>query len=55
VVLGVLYFLGRQNPGIMLAFLGAAALYSLTAHIIVVVAAFREGVGRFSPLSSGAR
>jgi hypothetical protein len=45
VVLGVLYFLGRQNPGVMLGFLGVAALYSLTAHIIVVVAAFRESVG----------
>jgi hypothetical protein len=45
VVLGVLYFLGRENPGMMLAFLGAALLYSLTVHIMVVVAAFRESVG----------
>jgi hypothetical protein len=44
-VLGVLYFLGRQNPAMMLAFIGTAALYTLTAHIIVVVAAFRESVG----------
>jgi len=29
----------------MLAFIGTAALYTLTAHIIVVVAAFRESVG----------
>jgi predicted anti-sigma-YlaC factor YlaD len=45
VVLGVLYFLGRGNPAMMLAFLGTAVLYSVTAHIIVVVAAFRESVG----------
>jgi DNA-directed RNA polymerase subunit RPC12/RpoP len=45
VVLGVLYFLGRENPGIMLAFLGVAVLYTLTAHIIVIVAAFKESVG----------
>ena len=44
-VLGVLYFFGRENPSIMLAFLGTAVLYSLTVHIIVVVAAFRESVG----------
>lgn len=44
-VLGVLYYLGRGNAGMMLAFIGAAFLYTLTAHIIVVVAAFRESVG----------
>ena len=45
VVLAVLYFLGRENPGIKLAFVGTAVLYTLTAHILVVVAAFRESVG----------
>jgi hypothetical protein len=45
VVLGIFYLLGRENPAMMLAFLGTAALYSLTIHIIVIVAAFREGVG----------
>jgi len=45
VVLAILYFLGRGTPAVMLAFVGVAALYSLAAHIIVVVAAFKEGVG----------
>jgi hypothetical protein len=45
VVLGVLYYFGRENPTVMLAFLGVAALYSLTAHIMVVIAAFQESVG----------
>ena len=45
VILAVLYYLGRENPAMMLAFLGAAVLYSLVTHIIVVVAAFRESVG----------
>ena len=45
VILGILYFLGRENPAMKLAFLGVAGLYVLTAHIIVVVAAFKEGVG----------
>ena len=44
-VLGVLYYLGRDNPKMMLAFVGTAALYSVTAHIIVVVAAFKESIG----------
>jgi hypothetical protein len=45
VVLGVLYFLGKQNPAVMLAFLATGVLYTLTVHIIVVVAAFRESAG----------
>jgi predicted anti-sigma-YlaC factor YlaD len=45
VVLGVLYFLGRENRPFMLAFLGVAVLYTLTAHIIVLVAAFKESMG----------
>jgi hypothetical protein len=44
-VLGVLYSLGKSNPAMMLAFVGFALLYVLTAHIIVLVAAFRESVG----------
>ncbi len=45
VVLAALYYLGRENPPMMLAFIGTAALYTLTAHIIVTVAAFRESIG----------
>lgn len=44
-VLGVLYFMGRENPAMMLAFVAVATLYSLTVHIIMVVAAFKESVG----------
>jgi hypothetical protein len=45
VAMGTLYFLGRQNPPFMMAFVGIGALYTLTAHIIVAVAAFKEGIG----------
>jgi len=44
-VLALLYFLGRSNPALMSVFLGVVAIYVLTAHIIVAVAAFREGAG----------
>ncbi len=44
-ILGILYFLGRENPTMKLAFVGFAALYALAVHIIVVVSAFRESVG----------
>ncbi|HEX5220894.1 MAG TPA: hypothetical protein VFZ59_15095 [Verrucomicrobiae bacterium] len=44
VVLGILYFLGRDNPAMMLGFIAVALLYTLVVHLIVVVAAFREGV-----------
>jgi len=44
-ILAVLYFLGRDNPGMKLAFVGVAVLYVLTVHIIVTVAAFRTGIG----------
>jgi len=44
-VLAVLYFLGKQNPPMMLVFIGTALLYVFVAHIMVVVAAFRESVG----------
>jgi len=45
VALGLFYLLGRGNPAMMLAFVGTAVLYSLTIHIIVIVAAFRESAG----------
>jgi hypothetical protein len=45
VIMALLYFLGRDQPVFKLAFVGIAALYVLTVHIIVAVAAFREGVG----------
>lgn len=44
-VLVLLYYLGKGNPTMMLAFLGFAFLYVLTVHIMVLVAAFRESVG----------
>jgi hypothetical protein len=44
-LLALLYLLGRGNPAIMLALAGIAALYSLGTHIVVLVAAFREGIG----------
>jgi hypothetical protein len=44
-VLAVLYFLGKDNPAMKLAFIGVAALYVLTVHIIVAVAAFRDSIG----------
>jgi len=43
VVLGILYFLGRSNPAMMLGFIAVALLYTLVVHILVVVAAFQEG------------
>jgi hypothetical protein len=44
-LLALLYFLGRENPVMMLAFFGIALLYILTVHIIVLVAAFKESIG----------
>ena len=44
-LMALLYALGRENPGMKLAFVGVAALYVLTTHIIVTVSAFREGAG----------
>ena len=43
--LGVLYFLGRQNESMMMAFVLVAVLFYMTVHIMVLVAAFRESVG----------
>jgi len=44
-VLALLYFLGRSDPHMKLAFLGVALLYVLVVHIMVLVAAFSESVG----------
>jgi len=45
VILGALYYFGQGNPVLMLAFLGVAALYTLGVHIVVVVVAFKDGIG----------
>lgn len=45
VVLGILYVLGRSSPPMMLAFVGVAVLYYLAIHILVLIAAFRTGIG----------
>lgn len=42
---GILYLLGRTNEAVMMACVGIGALYVLTVQIIVIVAAFKEGVG----------
>jgi hypothetical protein len=44
-ILGLLYFLGRSSPPIMLGFFGLSALYIIGAHIMATVFAFKEGVG----------
>ncbi len=44
-LLGLFYFLGQKNPAYLLGFLGIAVVYSLTVHIMVLVAAFRDSVG----------
>lgn len=44
-VLAVLYYFGRKNPTVRLAFFSLAILYSLAVHIIVVIVAFKEGTG----------
>ena len=41
-----LYFGGRTNPPMMLAFTSVLVVYCLGVHIIVVVSAFRESVGQ---------
>ncbi len=45
VVLGVLYFLGRENPLMMLAFIGVVAIYYFAVWIVVLVVAFKDNVG----------
>jgi len=44
-VLGLLYFFGRDNPKTILALVGVGVLYTLSVHIMVLIAAFRFGVG----------
>jgi hypothetical protein len=45
-LLAGLYILGRSSPPMMLAFIVVVALYCLTVHLIVVVAAFHDGAGQ---------
>ncbi len=45
ILLAALYYFGRDNPPLMLAFLGIAGLYSVTVHICVIVSAFKESTG----------
>jgi len=44
-VLGILYFMGQENPKMMLAFVGVALLYSFGIHVVVIITAFKEGAG----------
>jgi hypothetical protein len=41
-ILGVLYYLGRTNDDLKMAFVAVAALYSFTIHLMVVISAFRN-------------
>jgi hypothetical protein len=43
--LAVLYYFARSSEGAFLGFLVLQALFSLTVHICVIVAAFREDTG----------
>jgi DNA-directed RNA polymerase subunit RPC12/RpoP len=45
VILAALYFLGKENASMQMAFLGVAALYYVVVQIMVLVAAFRHSVG----------
>jgi hypothetical protein len=45
VVLGLLYMWGRTNERAMVAFAGIGGVYCLIVHIIVVIAAFKDGTG----------
>jgi hypothetical protein len=44
VVLSVLYFFGKENEGMKMAFVGVAALYYIAVQILVLIAAFKESV-----------
>ena len=44
-IFGILFFLGKNNPPMMLILVLCVFIYSLTVHICVIVAAFRESVG----------
>lgn len=41
-----LYLGGRNNPPMMLAFIGVLVVYCLGVHLLVVIAAFRDSVGQ---------
>jgi hypothetical protein len=45
-VMAGLYLAGRSSPPMMLAFFAIAVLYCLAVHLIVVIAAFRDGAGQ---------
>ena len=45
-MLAGLYVGGRNSPPMMLAFVVIVALYCLAVHLIVVIAAFRDGAGQ---------
>jgi hypothetical protein len=44
-IFGTLFFLAKGNPAMQGLLLLSVAIYSLTVHICVLVAAFRESVG----------
>jgi len=44
-MLGGLYYGGRTNPAMMVAFVVILALYCIGVHILVVISAFQESVG----------
>ena len=44
-VLGLLYYGGKTNRGLMLIFIAVLALYCLGVHILVVISGFKESVG----------
>ena len=44
-ILGGLYYGGRTNPAMMLAFVAILALYCVGVHILVVISAFKDSVG----------
>lgn len=44
--MGLFFFLGRENPPMMLGFVGVAIFYVLAVHIVTTIHAFQnEGVG----------
>lgn len=44
-LLGLFWYLGRENPTMKLGFIAVAALYYIAVEILVLVAAFKESVG----------
>jgi hypothetical protein len=45
VLLALFYFLGKENEGMKLAFLGTALLTYFGASLVVLIAAFKDSVG----------